>query len=89
VHAAVEHALRHPGETTAAPTVVVLTAPDELRLTWLAADLEAARHAVTRFHEPDLDGALTSIACIPAGGRPAGLRRLPLLHRAHGKEVRR
>jgi hypothetical protein len=54
----------------------VLAAPDELSLSWLCDDAIAAGLRVTRFREPDLDGALTAAAIEPAGRRLVS--RLPL-----------
>jgi hypothetical protein len=48
---------------------VLLTARDELALGWLCDDVAAARHRIVRFHEPDLDGALTAAALEPAAWR--------------------
>jgi hypothetical protein len=83
VHAAVEHALGWPIETYETPVVAVLEIPDELRLYALVDDLEAIGLQVSKFHEPDLNGELTSIAVI-ASNVPA-LRRLPLLFMDEGR----
>jgi len=77
VHAAVEHALDWPLETQSTPVVAVLEVPDELRLYALVEDLEGLGLKVSKFHEPDLDGELTSIATIADDVKC--LRRLPLL----------
>lgn len=72
VHAAIDFALAFPDAAAAAPTVVVLTAGDELSLGWLRDDAAAAGLLVTSFHEPDLDGALTALALESAAGRLVG-----------------
>ena len=53
--------------------LVVLVADD---IPSWAAQLHAAALAVTVFHEPDLEDAMTALAVEPAAGRM--LRRLPL-----------
>jgi hypothetical protein len=63
----------------------VLAAPDELSLGWLCDDAAAAGFLVVRFHEPDLDGALTAAALEPAAARLVS--RLPLAF-SRGEEVR-
>jgi hypothetical protein len=83
IHAAVEHALRHPQEVARAPVVAVLASASEPSLLALLSDLRAAGHQVTTFFEPDLDGALTAIATI--GSDSKQLRRLPLLHARGGE----
>jgi len=57
-------------------TLVVLAAPDELALHWLSQDAASAGLRLSRFHEPDLGGALTAVAFEPAAGRLFG--HLPL-----------
>jgi hypothetical protein len=57
--------------------LVLLGVPDELRLSWLVADVSAAGHKVVGFHEPDLGGSLTAAAVEPAARRLVA--RLPLL----------
>jgi len=47
----------------------VLAVRDELALSWLGQDGEAAGLAIVKVHEPDLGGALTAIAVEPAGWR--------------------
>jgi hypothetical protein len=69
VHAAIEFALTFPDVAAAAPTVVVLAAPDELGLLWLRDDAVRAGSRLAAFYEPDLDGALTALALEPAAGR--------------------
>jgi hypothetical protein len=49
---------------------------DELGLGWLCDDARAAGFQVARFHEPDLDDALTAAAFEPAAARM--LAHLPL-----------
>jgi hypothetical protein len=68
-HAAIAFTLSHPDVAAAAPVLVLLAVPDELRLTWLRADAVAAGLLVTSFHEPDLDDALTALALEPAASR--------------------
>lgn len=63
-----------------APSLVVLGVRDEVRLEGLADDLGREGLSVTRFHEPDLGGALTALALVVRGESRA-LRRLPLLFR--------
>jgi hypothetical protein len=72
-HAALDFAVTYPllvGDWHAASnTLVALAVPDELSLGWLCDDAAAAGLRVTRFHEPDLGGALTAAAIEPAGRR--------------------
>ena len=79
VHAAIEFALAHPslvrdwhGDSN---TLAILAVPDELALAWLCQDAITAGLRHTRFHEPDLGGALTAAALEPAA-KPL-LRHLP------------
>jgi hypothetical protein len=58
-------------------TLVLLAAPDELRLGWLYADAVAGGLHAIAFHEPDLGGALTAVAFEPAAHRL--LAHLPLV----------
>jgi hypothetical protein len=55
---------------------VLLAVPDELALGWLCDDSAAAGFRVVRFHEADLDGALTAAAFEPAAHKL--LSHLPL-----------
>jgi hypothetical protein len=64
---------------------VVLAARDELALGWLCDDATAAGLRVVRFHEPDLDHALTAAAFEPDASRR--LAHLPLVL-ARGREVK-
>ena len=85
IHAALEFAVTYPdllGDWHAASnTLVVLTVSDELSLSWLCADADAAGLRVVRFHEPDLGDALTAVALEPGGWRLAS--RLPLAFPEH------
>ncbi len=79
VHAAIEFALAHPslvhdwhGDSN---TLAILAVPDEPALAWLCQDAISAGLRHTRFHEPDLSGALTALALEPAA-KPL-LRHLP------------
>jgi hypothetical protein len=80
IHAALDFAVTFPdllGDWHAASnTLVVLTVPDELSLSWLCADADAAGLRVVRFCEPDLGDALTAAALEPGGWRLVS--RLPL-----------
>lgn len=71
VHAAIAFALDRPDLARAHETVVCLVASDEFALASLADEVDCVR-----FHEPDLGGALTAIACIPETRNH--FRRLPL-----------
>jgi hypothetical protein len=88
-HAAFEFALAHPALLydwhTTSNTVVVLATSDELSLGRLCDDASAAGLRLVRFHEPDLDGALTAAALEPAAHRLVS--RLPLAL-SRGEEVR-
>jgi hypothetical protein len=88
-HAALDFAVAHPclvGEWhLASNTLVVLTTRDELLLGRLCDDAVDRGLRVVRFHEPDLDGALTAAAFEPAAHRL--LSRLPLAF-SRGEEVR-
>jgi hypothetical protein len=88
-HAAFEFALAHPALVddwhTTSNTVVVLATSDELSLGRLCDDVSAAGLRAVRFHEPDLDGALTAAALEPAARRLVS--RLPLAL-SRGEEVR-
>jgi hypothetical protein len=64
-------------------TLILLAAPDELALGRLCADAAIAGLRTVRFHEPDLDGALTAAAFEPAAHRLVS--HLPLVLR---REVR-
>jgi hypothetical protein len=66
--------------------VVVLAAPDEVFLGRLCQDAAATGLRVIRFHEPDLDDALTAAALEPAAHRLVS--RLPLAL-SRGREVRK
>ncbi len=72
-HAALDFAIAFPVLTAdwhaSANTLVVLAVRDELALSWMGQDAEAASLAVVKVHEPDLGGALTAIAVEPAGWR--------------------
>jgi hypothetical protein len=85
IHAALEFAVTYPdllGDWHAASnTLVVLTVPDELSLSWHCADAGAAGLRVVRFYEPDLGDALTAAALEPGGWRLAS--RLPLAFPEH------
>jgi hypothetical protein len=80
VHAALDFSLSHFAVVddwhAASNTLVVLATPDELALGRLCFDAEAAGFRLARFHEPDLDGALTAVALEPAARRL--VRHLPL-----------
>ncbi len=54
-------------------TLVVLAAADELALHWLSEDAASAGLRLSRFHEPDLGGALTAVAFEPAPQSAAGV----------------
>ena len=73
VHAALEYAVAHPGHMRAwhdaSNALLVVAVPDDLALGWLCQDAEAAGLRTVRFHEPDLDGALTAAAFEPAARR--------------------
>ena len=62
-------------------TLVVLAAPDELALSWLADDAHAAGLRAVRFYEPDLDDCLTAVALEPAARRLVAHLPLALRHR--------
>jgi len=72
-HAALDFAIAFPALTAdwhaSSNTLVVLAARDELALSWLGQDVEAAGLAIAKVHEPDLGGALTAIAVEPPGWR--------------------
>jgi len=72
-HAALDFATAFPALTAdwhaSSNTLVVLAVRDELALSWLGQDAEAAGLATLKVHEPDLGGALTAIAVEPAGWR--------------------
>lgn len=76
MHASVEHTLDYPVEVEGAPTVVVLSIPDERRLEALAQDLDLP---ISAFREPDLGGEMTALAVISPQGHTL-LRRLTPLH---------
>lgn len=69
-HAALAFSVEHP-ELTAdwspGGTLLLLAAPDELALCWLAADAERDGLPSASFYEPDLGGALTAVAVYGAG----------------------
>jgi uncharacterized protein (DUF697 family) len=73
VHAALDFAVAFPALTTdwhaSSNTLVVLAVRDELALSWLGQDAQAAGLAIVMVHEPDLGGALTAMAVEPAGWR--------------------
>jgi hypothetical protein len=48
---------------------VLLAVPDELSLGWLCDDATNRGLIAVRFHEPDLDGALTAVVLEPAARR--------------------
>lgn len=79
-HAALDFAFAFPSLTfdwhARSNTLVVLAVSDELALSWLGQDAEAAGFAIVKVHEPDLGGALTAIAVEPAGWRL--LRSVPM-----------
>ena len=91
VHAAIEFALAHPSLARdwhgASNTLALLAAPDELALVWLCQDAIAAGLRHTRFHEPDLGGALTAAAFEPAA-KPL-LKHLPTALRRRGEVMMR
>jgi predicted deacylase len=88
-HAAFEFAVAHADVVTdwhaTSNVLVVLTTSDELSLGRLCADAAAAGFRLVRFHEPDLDGALTAAAFEPAAHRLVA--HLPLAF-ARRREVR-
>lgn len=61
VHAAVEYTLKEPDRAGAAPTVVVLSVPDETSL------LSRFASNGLLFREPDLDGQATAFAVVDDG----------------------
>lgn len=67
-------------------TLVVLTVPDELSLGWMCEDIEASGFRVVRFHEPDMDGALTAAALEPAAHRLVAHLPLALSRREEVKK---
>jgi hypothetical protein len=66
--------------------LVLLAVPDELALSRLYADATGRGLLAVRFHEPDLDGALTAVALEPAARRLVA--HLPLSLRVQGREVK-
>jgi hypothetical protein len=79
-HAALGFSLAYPSLTgewhVTSNTLVILTVHDELELSWLCQDAEAAGFRIVAVHEPDLGGALTAAALEPAAARL--VRGLPL-----------
>ena len=71
---------------TRSNTLVLLAVPDELALSWLYTDATRRGLRAVRFHEPDLDGALTAVALEPAARRLVA--HLPLSLRVEGREVK-
>ena len=66
-------------------TLVLLSAPDELSLTWLADDAGREGLRVVAFHEHDLGGSLTAVALEPAARRLVS--HLPLLLNTRGGDI--
>ncbi|MEV4510748.1 peptidyl-tRNA hydrolase [Dactylosporangium sp. NPDC049525] len=89
-HAALDFAVAHPDAFrdwhTDSNTLVLLAACDEDALDRLCAKASAAGHRHVRFHEPDLDGALTAAALEPAAYRL--LSHLPVALRGARGEVK-
>jgi hypothetical protein len=81
-HVAVEFSIAHPELVREwhglSNTLVLLSVPDELRLSRLHADALTARRRVVAFHEPDLAGSLTAVALEPAARRLVARLRLAL-----------
>jgi hypothetical protein len=72
-HAALDFAVTHPELVakwhSTSNTLVVLAAPDELALHWLADDARASGFRTVHFYEPDLGDCLTAVALEPAAHR--------------------
>jgi hypothetical protein len=64
---------------------VVLAAPDELALHWLADDAHASGFRAVRFYEPDLGDRLTAVALEPAAHRLVSHLPLALYQREEVK----
>jgi hypothetical protein len=87
---AFEFALAHPEMVrdwhVLSNTLVLLSVPDELTLSWLAIDAASKGLRAVTFHEPDLGGALTAVALEPAARRLVA--HLPLLLNTRGGDNR-
>jgi peptidyl-tRNA hydrolase len=81
-HVAVEFSIAHPELVREwhglSNTLVLLSVPDELRLSRLHADALTAGRRVIAFHEPDLAGSMTAVALEPAARRLVARLRLAL-----------
>ncbi|MFC4043453.1 peptidyl-tRNA hydrolase [Dactylosporangium siamense] len=89
-HAALDFAVAHPDAFrdwhTASNTLVLVAARDEDALRHLCGAASVAGHRHTRFHEPDLGGALTAVALEPAAYKL--LSHLPVALRGPRGEVK-
>jgi hypothetical protein len=87
-HAALDFAVAHPELVASwhstSNTLVVLAAPNELALSWLADDARAAGLQAVAFYEPDLGGCLTAVALEPAAYRLVSHLPLALVPRPEG-----